>query len=108
MNPIEITFFTTLRKEIEMTQNELIMKTAQVSGVSRKDVEHVLKIAGDVIGATLIEETEVVLPGLGKLVCQQKAAREARNPQTGEAMMIPAHKAVKFRAFKALKDALAA
>ena len=47
--PTPITFFTTLRKENEMTQNELILKTAQVSGVSRKDVEHVLKVAEHVV-----------------------------------------------------------
>lgn len=89
-----------------MNQSELILKTAQVSGVSKKDVEHVLKTAGEVIGAGLVEDGEAVLPGLGKLVTQQKDAREARNPKTGEAIPVPAHKAVKFRPAKALKDAV--
>lgn len=89
-----------------MNQSELILKTAQVSGVSKKDVEHVLKTAGDVIAAALVEETEAVLPGLGKLVTQHKEAREARNPATGAAIPVPAHKAVKFRPAKALKDAV--
>lgn len=91
-----------------MNQSELILKTAQVSGVSKKDVEAVLKAAGDVIAAALIEETEAPLPGLGKLIATQKAAREARNPTTGAPVTVPAHKAVKFRAGKAFKDALAA
>ncbi len=107
-NPIPITFFTNLRKERNtMNQSELILKTAQISGISKKDVEHVLKTAGDVVTAALIEESEAVLPGLGKLVTQQKAARDARNPKTGETIAVPAHKAVKFKAAKGLKDAVA-
>ena len=90
-----------------MNQSELIIKTAQVSGISKKDVEHVLKTAGDVIGAALVEEGEAVLPGLGKLVTQQKDARDARNPGTGEIIHVPAHKAVEFKVAKALKDAVA-
>ena len=90
-----------------MNQNALILKTAQISGLSRKDVEHTLKTAGDVVAAGLAEEGEVTLPGLGKLVTQQKEAREARNPKTGDIIPVPAHKAVKFRVAKSLKDAVA-
>jgi len=89
-----------------MNQSELILKTAQVSGVSKKDVEHVLKTAGEVIAAALVEEAEAVLPGLGKFVTQQKESRDARNPATGETIHVPAHKAVKFRPAKGLKDAV--
>lgn len=89
-----------------MNQSELILKTAQVSGISKKDVEHVLKTAGDVIGAALVEEGEAILPGLGKLITEQKAERTGRNPATGAAMTIPARKAVKFKVAKALKDAV--
>ncbi len=90
-----------------MNQSELILKTAQISGVARKDVEHVLKTAGDVIGAALIEEGEAIIPALGKLVTTQKAERAGRNPATGEPVTIPAHKAIKFKPAKALKDAVA-
>ena len=89
-----------------MNQSELILKTAQISGITKKDVEHALKTAGDVVGAALIEEGEAVLPGLGKLVIQHKEAREARNPKTGETIAVAAHKAVKFRPAKTLKDAV--
>ena len=90
-----------------MNQSELILKTAQISGLSRKDVEHALKTAGDVIGAALVEEGEAILPGLGKLVTQQQAARAGKNPKTGKPVVIPARKAVKFRVAKALKHAVA-
>ena len=46
------------------------------------------------------------VPGLGKLVLVDRAARVGRNPKTGEAIEIPAKKAVKFRVSKACKDAV--
>jgi DNA-binding protein HU-beta len=90
-----------------MNQSELILKTSQISGVPKTAVEHVLKVAGDVIVAALTESGEATIPGLGKLVSRDTPARVGRNPRTGEPADIPAHKAVKFRAAKALKDAVA-
>jgi DNA-binding protein HU-beta len=90
-----------------MNQSELVITTAQVSGVSKKEVEHVLKTAGDVIAAHLAEGGEVPLPGLGKLSVKARAAREGRNPATGEALQIAAKKVPHFSPAKALKDAVA-
>lgn len=91
-----------------MNQSELIIKTAQISGIPKKDVEHVLKTAGDVISAELAEGGEANVPVLGKFVTEQKAQRQGRNPKTGAPLTIPAHKVVKFRPAKTLKDALGA
>lgn len=104
---IPITFFTTLKGTTTMNQAELTIKVAQITGVPKRQVEDVLKTAGIVITAALVEEGEAVLPNLGRLVTQQKAARDARNPKTGETIPVPAHKAVKFRPTQALKDAVA-
>ena len=46
------------------------------------------------------------LPGIGKLVLNNRAARVGRNPKTGEAINIPAKRVVKFRVAKAAKDAI--
>ena len=46
------------------------------------------------------------LPGIGKLVLKNRAARMGRNPKTGEAISIPAKRVVKFRVAKAAKDAI--
>jgi DNA-binding protein HU-beta len=89
-----------------MNQSELITKVASISGESRKAVEAVLKSTADVIGSTLGEGGEVTLPGLGKLFVKERAAREGRNPKTGEAILIPAGKSPGFKAAKALKDAV--
>lgn len=93
-------------KENTMNQSELIMTIAQVSGESRKTVEHVLKTAADVMTNALVEGAEVVLPGIGKLHVTHTDARQGRNPATGEAIAIPARVSAKFKAGSALKDAL--
>jgi DNA-binding protein HU-beta len=49
---------------------------------------------------------EFTVPGIGKLIKQERAAREGRNPSTGEAMRIEAKTVVKFRIAKAAKDAV--
>jgi DNA-binding protein HU-beta len=90
-----------------MNQNQLVMNIASISGETRKTVEHVLKTAGDVVQAALAEEGEAVLPGLGKLSVKTRAAREGRNPATGEALRIAAKRVPHFSAAKALKDAVA-
>ncbi len=46
------------------------------------------------------------LPGIGKIALVKRKARTGRNPRTGEAIKIPARKAVKFRVAKAAKDAI--
>lgn len=90
-----------------MNQAELITKVASISGESRKAVEAVLKTTGDVINSTLGEGGDVTLPGIGSLSVAQRAAREGRNPKTGEAIQIPAKKVPHFSAAKKLKEAVA-
>ena len=89
-----------------MNQSELVAKVASISGESRKAVEAVLKTTADVIAAELFEGGEVALPGLGKIGVKQREARTGRNPKTGEAIAIPAKRAPRFSASKALKDAV--
>ena len=89
-----------------MNQAELIAKVASLSGASRKAVQDVLKSAADVIAAELKEGGEVVLPGLGRIAVEVRAARSGRNPRTGEALQIPAKRVPKFHPTQALKDAV--
>lgn len=90
-----------------MNQSELIAKAAAISGESKKAAEAILKATADVIASTLKEGGEVTLPGLGKLYVKDRAAREGRNPATGESIQIPAGKSPGFKAAKSLKDAVA-
>lgn len=69
-------------------------------------VEKTLEVLCGVAASELLGGGEVPLPGIGKLKAKKAAARKGRNPQTGEAMDIPAGKKVQFVPGKELKNAL--
>lgn len=93
-----------------MTQADFIQAVHDELGpdtkVSKPVIESVLKAAGNVGLHALSEGGEAYLFGLGKIKVAQRAARQGRNPRTGAAIDVPARKAAKFTASKALKDAL--
>ena len=87
-----------------MTKSEMLTHVAEKAGVSKK-------IAGDLFDAfneLAYKEAKnsFTIPGIGKLVLVNRKARMGRNPQTGEAIKIPAKRVVKFRVAKAAKDAI--
>ncbi len=89
-----------------MNKADLISVMAEKTEMSKKDVEKVLKSFEEAITEELVKDGKVQLVGFGTFDVAQRAAREGRNPQTGEAMPIPASKAPRFKAGKALKDAI--
>ena len=89
-----------------MNKTELIAAVAEQAELSKKDAEKALKAFTDVIAAELVKGEKVQLVGFGTFEVSEREAREGRNPQTGEAMKIAASKSPKFKAGKALKDAL--
>ena len=74
------------------------------AGLSKKDAEAALKAFTDVVSDELKNGGKVQLVGFGTFEVSERAAREGRNPQSGEVMKIAASKAPKFKAGKALKD----
>ncbi|MDE5908884.1 MAG: HU family DNA-binding protein [Lachnospiraceae bacterium] len=87
-----------------MNKTELIAAMADQAEISRKDAEKALKAFIDVVSDELKKDGKVQLVGFGTFEVSKRAAREGRNPQTGEVMPIAASKAPKFKAGKALKD----
>lgn len=87
-----------------MNKTELIAAVAEAAEVSKKDSEKVLKAFVDVVTEELKKGEKVQLVGFGTFEVTERAAREGRNPQTGETMTIAASKSPKFKAGKALKD----
>ena len=87
-----------------MNKTELVAAIADEAGISKKDAEKALKAFTDVVGEELKKGGKIQLVGFGTFEVSERAAREGRNPQTGKAMEIPASKAPKFKAGKALKD----
>ena len=75
-------------------------------GGTKVQAEEVVELMIDSITSTLKKGGEVSLAGLGIFSAKTRAARTARNPRTGEAVQVPAMKVPKFRAAKALKDAV--
>ncbi len=87
-----------------MNKTELVAAMADQAGLSKKDAEKALKAFTDVVADELKKDGKVQLVGFGTFEVSQRAAREGRNPQSGEVMKIAASKAPKFQAGKALKD----
>lgn len=90
-----------------MTKQELIDSIANKTGQSKKDIEASLQALSDTITETLQDGGDVTIPHVGKLTVKEKAARNGRNPKTGEGITIPAKRVPAFSAAKALKDTVA-
>lgn len=89
-----------------MNRTDFVAAIAESAEISKKDAEKAVKAFVDVVADELKKGGKVQLVGFGTFEVSTRAAREGRNPQTGETMKIAACKAPKFKAGKALKDAV--
>ena len=89
-----------------MNKSELLVAMAARSGLSRVDAGKALAAFCDVVGETLKQGDEVQITGFGSFGVSERSARIGRNPQTGATLRIAALRAPKFKAGKALKDAV--
>ena len=87
-----------------MNKTELVAAIAEKAELSKKDSEAALKAFIDVVTDELKNDRKVQLVGFGTFEVTKIAAREGINPLTKEPMSIPASKAPKFKAGKALKE----
>jgi DNA-binding protein HU-beta len=89
-----------------MTQTQLVRSLAEKCEVNNKTARALLDELSSMAVAEVKKNGMFVLPGIGRLVRQDRKARMGRNPATGEAIKIPAKKVVKFRVAKSAKDAI--
>lgn len=89
-----------------MNKSEYVAEVAKNAGVSKAEVSKVLAAGIAVITKALKKGDTVQLIGFGSFSVAKRAARKGRNPATGKEIKIAAAKAPKFRAGKALKDAV--
>ena len=89
-----------------MNKADIIEKIHEVVGGTRADAERAVETLIDAISDSLKKGKEVSIAGLGIFSSKTRNARTGRNPRTGESIDIPAMRVPKFRAAKALKDAV--
>lgn len=89
-----------------MNKAALADKVHDVLGGTKADAERAVEAVIDGIVEGLKKGDEVSIAGLGIFEAKTRAARTGRNPRTGETIQIPAMRVPKFRAAKALKDAV--
>lgn len=89
-----------------MNKADLIDAVRDALGITRADAERAMELMIELIGKTLKKGDEVSIAGLGIFQAKMRAGRTGRNPRTGEVIKVPAMRVPKFRAAKALKDAV--
>jgi len=89
-----------------MNKNDLSAAVAASTGTSKSDAASIIDSVFDTIAGALKSGDSVQLVGFGSFGVVDRAAREGRNPRTGETIQIAASKQPKFKAGKGLKDAL--
>lgn len=89
-----------------MTKPQLLEAMAGETGLSKKDVGNFMEKLSALALKEVKKNGEFVLPGLGKLVKINRAARMGRNPATGEQIKIAAKTVVKFKVAKVAKEAV--
>jgi DNA-binding protein HU-beta len=87
-----------------MTKSQTVAHFAEKLAVPRKTAAAFLDEQAKLAGKEA--KNGFTIPGLGKLVLVNRKARMGRNPQTGEAIKIPAKRVVRFRVAKAMKDSV--
>ncbi|MEM7350010.1 MAG: HU family DNA-binding protein [Acidobacteriota bacterium] len=89
-----------------MNKAELVNRMATAAGISQSEAQEALSAALGGIEAALANGDKVALAGFGNFNITERAARTGRNPATGASIQIPAKKVVKFKAGKALNEAV--
>ena len=89
-----------------MTKGELVEKVAQECNLSKAAAEQALNSVVGAITNAVAAGDKVTLIGFGTFSVSERAAREGRNPKTGEVIQIAAGKVVKFKAGKILANAV--
>ena len=89
-----------------MTKLELIKSLSEKTGLKKVEASAFLDAFVETVQEELAKDGDVTIVGFGKFAVSERAERVGRNPQTGEKLVIPAHKIPVFKAGKVLKDSI--
>ncbi len=87
-----------------MNKGDMITLVSTKAGVTKKDTKEVVDALIELVGDVLKEGEDLQIAGFGTFKVTERAARQGRNPKTGEAIQIAASRSPSFKAGKALKD----
>jgi DNA-binding protein HU-beta len=90
-----------------MKKDELVQAVAESADLSKADADRAIKAVVDTITSGVAAGQKIVIPGLGTFEGRARAAREGRNPQTGQTIQIAATTVPGFKAATAFKSATA-
>ena len=99
--------YKNLWRSNDLTKTDLMNAVAEKAGFSKKDADKAVSAVLEAITDALTSGEKVQLVGFGTFEVRDRAAREGKNPATGETIKIEASKVPAFKAGKALKDAVA-
>jgi DNA-binding protein HU-beta len=96
----------TLDSEVSVNKSELIDEVAKTADLSKTDAEKAVNALIGAVQEAVASGDKVTLPGFGAWSRTERAARQGRNPRTGEIVQIAASKGVKFSAGAGFKSAV--
>ncbi|MCS7198760.1 MAG: HU family DNA-binding protein [Caldimicrobium sp.] len=89
-----------------MNKADLVKRMAEIAGTTKANAERLLDAFMEAVTEAISKEDRVVLVGFGTFQVVKRAARNGRNPRTGEPLKIPAKKVVKFTPGKKLEESV--
>jgi DNA-binding protein HU-beta len=93
-------------EDVAVTKAELVERIAEKANLTKANAERSLNAFLESVQDVLVAEGKLTLTGFGTFVVEERKERLGRNPQSGEAIIIPETKVVKFRPGKLLKEAV--
>jgi nucleoid DNA-binding protein len=87
-----------------VTKNDLVVKIAKATGLRQVDIKRIVQMTLDGLVDVLATEGRVELRNFGVFKVKERKARKARNPRTGEEVMVPAKRVVTFKPGKLMED----
>ena len=97
-------FPTCLRKGKSVTKNDLVLKIAKEMNMHQTDIKRIVQMTFDGIIEVLATEGRLELRNFGVYEVKTRKPRKARNPRTGEEVMVPSRKSVTFKGGKFMTD----
>jgi nucleoid DNA-binding protein len=89
-----------------MTKREIVRSISEKLNLTQQKTKYIVQSVFDCIAETLVEESRIELRNFGVFEVRKRAARKARNPKTGDEVLVKEKHVVVFKSGKALEESL--